>query len=130
MNREIANINKKKWRLNNSEHNKQKQSEYNKTYKDTIKGRASNLVGNYRAKDKRVFGDNSSTIDREYMINNILNSSCIYCGETDYHKLGCDRIDNAKPHTKDNVVCSCWDCNNKRNTLPYMIYINKIKGEV
>jgi hypothetical protein len=36
--------------------------------------------------------------------------SCHYCHRTDV-RMGCDRIDNSKGHTKANVVPCCKDCN-------------------
>ena len=30
-------------------------------------------------------------------------------------KIGCDRVDNSKGHTKDNVVPCCITCNTVRN---------------
>lgn len=41
------------------------------------------------------------------------NGKCYYCGDT--HRLGLDRIDNSKGHTKDNVVICCYDCNVARS---------------
>lgn len=54
-------------------------------------------------------------IDGKWMTENILDKECIYCGETDWRKLGCDRINNTKPHTKDNVVPCCQRCNKLRS---------------
>lgn len=51
----------------------------------------------------------------EWIMDNVLNSKCFYCGETNWTKLGCDRIDNTKGHTTDNCICSCGICNVKRN---------------
>lgn len=38
---------------------------------------------------------------------------CTYCGDTQ-EEIGCDRIDNSKGHTKDNVVPACKTCNVSR----------------
>lgn len=48
-----------------------------------------------------------------FFVKNILKSQCIYCGSKE--KLGCDRIDNSKGHTYDNVVPCCYICNCARN---------------
>ena len=53
--------------------------------------------------------------DGKWIVDNIFTNECIYCGESDWHKLGCDRKDNSKPHTKDNVVCCCTRCNKLRS---------------
>jgi len=58
---------------------------------------------------------------------NITNKSCIYCGETEH--IGCDRIDNNKGHTTDNVVPCCVDCNKTRSnrfTVNEMLKIGKV----
>lgn len=77
---------------------------------DRIK--ASKMISSYKHKDRK----NQTTIcdiDIDWMINNIMTKSCIYCGDT--NKVGCDRLDNSKGHTKDNVVPCCYDCNCARN---------------
>ena len=43
----------------------------------------------------------------------VLNKSCIYCG--DNKRIGLDRLDNNKGHTKDNTVPCCYDCNCAKN---------------
>lgn len=98
---------KKQWREDNPE--------YIKQYRQTQYGRASHLCGCYRAFDKQ-YNRGECTLTPEWIINNIYNSTCIYCGENDWAKLGCDRIDNSKPHTPDNVVCCCTKCNIKKGS--------------
>lgn len=74
--------------------------------------KASKMISSYKHKDRK----NQTTIcdiDIDWMINNIMTKSCIYCGDT--NRVGCDRIDNSKGHTKDNVVPCCFDCNCARN---------------
>ena len=100
---------KHQWYLQHSE-------EYKATgesKRSTKKGRAQNLLCGYRRNDRnRNMGE--CTITSDWIVDNILNRCCVYCGESDWTKLGADRIDNSKPHTPDNVVCSCWKCNNER----------------
>lgn len=57
--------------------------------------------------------DREFNLDRDWFVKNILKSQCIYCGSKE--KLGCDRIDNSKGHTYDNVVPCCYICNCARN---------------
>jgi len=76
--------------------------------------RAQSLKQIYTEIDQRKGFPVDKNIDTDWIIENIFNSSCIYCGESDYAKLGADRIDNSKPHTPDNCVCACRRCNSKR----------------
>ena len=64
--------------------------------------------------------------DTEWIVEHIFTEPCHYCGKTDYHELGCDRIDNALPHTPDNVVPCCAECNKKRGTTPYDEFIKRM----
>ena len=75
--------------------------------------RATSQISSYNKNDKEK-NRGECTLSKEWIIENIYSSSCIYCGETDWHKLGCDRVDNNKAHTPENVVCACWSCNNDR----------------
>lgn len=78
------------------------------------RGRAFTLINRYNYIDKK-YNRETPDMDVNWIIENILNSKCYYCGCTDYErKLGMDRIDNTKGHIKDNVVPCCADCNNKR----------------
>ena len=71
------------------------------------------LIDNYRNYDKTRFGTNENTISIE-QLRKMLDNGCNWCGETNWYKLGADRIDNSKPHTLENCVCSCFECNRKR----------------
>lgn len=89
-------------------HSKKKVQETNIT--DLKEKRAKRLVYSYRGLDKGKF-DEETDLDYKWIINNIFNSKCEYCGEDNWEELGCDRIDNTKPHTKDNCICACKRCN-------------------
>lgn len=91
-----------------------RQREYDPQYYSTKQGRAAYLANGYRNMD-RIRGLSGTTITQQWILDNIFTSSCTYCNETDWHKLGCDRIDNNLPHTPENVVCSCSKCNNQRS---------------
>lgn len=81
-------------------------------YRLTINGRAVSLATLYRKKDKERGFDTSNNINYTWIVDNIFSGQkCYKCGETDWTKLGCDRIDNTKPHTPDNVLCCCKNCN-------------------
>lgn len=112
-NKEVIRAYKKEYYQKNSEQVKESSLEYYKERSKTKEGRASSLLGSYRCSEKR-HNRGECTLTRGWIIENILNSACVYCGETDWTKLGCDRIDNSLPHTPENCVCSCKDCNDTR----------------
>lgn len=95
-----------------SEHKKE-YADLQKEYIKTPRGRAKYLLGNYKRVDKET-GTGACTLTQKWILENIFASSCIYCGESDWTKLGCDRIDNTLPHTPENCVCSCLSCNAQR----------------
>lgn len=96
-------------------------------YRQTKEGRAAILIGAYKHEDKKQNrGDIDLTVP--WFVRNIF-TKCIYCGESDWKKLGCDRIDNSLPHTIENVVPCCADCNNKRGTKPFEQFYWEMKHE-
>lgn len=101
----------------NQEH-KEEKAEYYKQYLSTPMGRAKNLACSYRQADKDA-NRGECTLTTQWIIDNIFTKPCHWCGETDWHKLGCDRIYNDKPHTPDNVNPCCEDCNKKRGKRTY-----------
>lgn len=101
----------KEYYQKNKETIDEKHKTYRKKYKSTPMGRALGQVQSYKSMDrKNGFGD-VIDFDARWMVDNIYSKPCKYCGETDWHKLGCNRIDNSKPHTKDNVEPCCRSCN-------------------
>ena len=79
-------------------------------YRETPKGRANMLIANYKRNDRNNgFGD-VVDFDSQWIVENIF-TVCPHCGETDWHKLGCNRLDNSRGHTKDNVEPCCRRCN-------------------
>lgn len=77
-----------------------------------IRAKASKMISQYKAKD-RLNGCALCDITIDWMVENILSKPCHYCGDT--RRVGCDRIDNKKGHTMDNVVPCCIECNTARN---------------
>lgn len=91
---------------------------YQLKWRKTQIGRASYLVGNYQRHDKKA-KRSECTLTAKWIVENIFSKPCVYCGKTDWHELGCDRIDNSKPHTPENVVTCCEECNIKRGTKKF-----------
>lgn len=101
---------------------------YKKEYQNTQIGRAYNLVSTYTQADRK-YNRGECTITGQWVVDNIFTKTCHYCGETDWHKLGCDRLDNSKPHTPDNVICCCSKCNAKRGTMNYNNFLIRLENE-
>lgn len=86
-------------------------NEYQKEYGKTPMGRAQHQIQQYKKMDRRNgFGD-IIDFDAKWMVDNIYTKKCAYCDETDWRKLGCNRIDNSKGHTRDNVEPCCFHHN-------------------
>lgn len=75
------------------------------------------------ADNKKGFSNNLT----KEIVKNIIEKGCTYCGipfENDQKiKIGLDRIDNNKPHNKENVVACCSRCNFIRRNIPYDAWI-------
>ena len=106
---------------------KEKREDERKAYVNTKRGRASRLAMYYKRYDK-IAGREDCTITQEWILENIFTSSCVYCGESDWRLLGCDRIDNSLPHTPENCVCSCGKCNVERGDRWSVDEFKRLKG--
>lgn len=106
----------------------EEKNEYMRNYNSTTIGRAANLASSYKQMDeKNNVGE--TTITKEWIMDNIFTKSCIYCGESDWTQLGCDRKDNSLPHTPNNCVPCCWDCNRKKGSMSYNEYIKRLGNQ-
>lgn len=77
----------------------------------TKRGRANSLLQAYRKQDKERNRD-ECTLTTDWIIKNIFSGQCCaHCGESDWHNLGCNRLNNSLPHTPDNVEPCCFHCN-------------------
>lgn len=88
------------------------QTEYQVEYSKTPMARANNLLYGYKRADN-VFRGGGCTLTAKWIVDNIFSKPCVHCGETDWRKIGCNRLDNSKPHTEDNVEPCCFKCNIK-----------------
>lgn len=115
----------KKWREANPDYNKEYSKEWFQDKYATQTGRAYCLTKRYKFNDIS-HNRGECTITPEWMVDNTFKDICFYCDESDWHKLGCDRINNDLPHTPDNVVCSCWECNKKRGRKEFVEFLKEI----
>lgn len=107
------------------QNNKERLAEYYTQYYSTPKGRAKNLLHGYKQSDN-LYNRGECTLTVDWIVENIFSQPCHYCGKTDWHELGCDRIDNSLPHRPDNVVPCCAECNTKKARYSYSEYMRLI----
>lgn len=114
----------KKWQDDNKERMKDikkkfytnhplSEKQHHLRYKGTKSGKAVILLNSYRQADSK-HNRGECTLTKSWILNNIIASSCIYCGDSDWRHLGADRLNNDLPHTPDNCVCACGICNIER----------------
>ena len=101
----------KKWREKNKDYDRERR----RKYLDTPKGRASALCSKYKGEDKK-HNRGEGNLTPEWIIENIFTKPCAHCGKTGWRVIGCNRLDNSRPHTMDNVEPCCQECNTKEYT--------------
>lgn len=102
----------KEWNKSYREDNKEQIAEYKRDYTKTPKGRAVRLLTEYRREDKKR-NRGECTLTADWIVEHIFSQPCAHCGETDWTKIGCNRLNNSLPHTPDNVEPCCMKCNIK-----------------
>lgn len=116
----------KHWRIEN----KKKYLENEKKYRKTPMGRADMLITSYRKKDKKA-GRGKGDLTPKWVVENILSKPCVHCGKTGWNVIGCNRLDNSKSHTMDNVEPCCKECNDRLANPPRKIdQIEPVTGEI
>ena len=90
--------------------NREKKLEKNRKYNRTPMGRAHGLVRAYTQEDKK-YNRGECDFDAKWVVDNIFSKPCVYCGITGWEVIGCNRLDNSKPHAIDNVEPCCGKCN-------------------
>lgn len=122
--KEIADY-QKEYRKQYYQENKERELELKKEYNKTLMGRALYLVSSYKKADKQ-HNRGECTLTAKWVIDNIFSKPCHYnCGKKGWELIGCDRIDNDLPHTPDNVVPCCEECNKKRGTKTYEDFVEE-----
>lgn len=76
--------------------------------KQQIRNKASKMIASYNNTDKKK-GFPRGDLNIDWFIENVFNKKCSFCNDT--NRLGVDRIDNNKCHSKENVVPCCYECN-------------------
>lgn len=114
------------------EERKTAQKEWKKQYRNTPYGRAIYLVGNYRKMDEiNGFNSNECDLTAKWIVENIFTKPCAHCGKEGWQVIGCNRLDNSKPHTMDNVEPCCMNCNVELvNPKRAIARINPITNEI
>ena len=96
--------------------NKDKIAEQKKEYRKTPMGRALHLLNRYNQSD-REHNRGQGDLTAQWIVDNIFSQPCKHCGKEGWDVIGCNRIDNDKPHTMDNVEPCCFECNLKLAAL-------------
>ena len=102
----------KEYYQTNREKKLEQQKEYDKKYLNTPIGRASNLLSRYNQSDKK-YNRGQGDLTARWIVENIFTKPCKHCGKEGWDIIGCNRLDNSKPHTMDNVEPCCEECNKK-----------------
>lgn len=110
---------------------KEEQLKKVKEYQKTKIGKATKIMNDCKKNDRK-HGRGEGDLTAEWIVENIFSKPCAHCGETDWRKIGCNRLDNTKPHTMDNVEPCCWECNNKlgHECRKKKVYQFTIEGEL
>ena len=98
--------------------------ECRKKYTGTKMGRAAYLLDSYNKEDRK-YDRGKGDLTAKWIVENIFSKPCAHCGKTEWKEIGCNRLDNSKPHTKDNVEPCCKECNDKLG-LEYRKSIGKL----
>ena len=113
----------KKWREDNRERLCEKRKQWVKDnyerfreslrrYQETPLGRANHLLNTYRSHDRQA-NRGECDLTAQWIVENIFTKQCAHCEKTGWRVIGCNRLDNSKPHTMDNVEPCCMECNRK-----------------
>lgn len=105
-NKDIILERQKQW---NKEH-KEERIALKKKWRKTPIGRASMLLGAYNHSDKK-YNRGEGDLTAQWIVENIFTKPCVHCGVEGWQVIGCNRINNDLPHTKDNVEPCCGKCN-------------------
>jgi hypothetical protein len=86
--------------------------DYKKLEYQKKRNKLSRMFSAYKLRDKKR--DLAFDLTKEFL-EDIVSQPCTYCGSVE--NVGCDRIDNKKGHTMNNIIPACYTCNTVRNNL-------------
>ena len=122
---------KKQYRQENREKVAEYHKQYIKQYNKTPIGRATYLVNAYKRDDKK-YNRGECTLTPQWIIDNIFTKPCAHCGKSGWQIIGCNRLDNSRPHTPDNVEPCCFEHNVELNGIERskQVYQYTLNGEL
>lgn len=91
-------------------HKKEYMRQYLKKYNESPMRRADKLSRAYDYEDAK-YNRGKGDLTAQWIIDNILFKACVHCGKEGWKIIGCNRLDDTKPHSKDNVEPCCYHCN-------------------
>lgn len=98
--------------------NKDRKSQYNKEYAQTLRGRYRIYLA--QAKDRKL--DMSLTFEE---FTQIVSMPCSYCGEREKTR-GIDRKDNSIGYLKSNSFSCCKVCNYMKKDISYIEFMSHV----
>lgn len=100
-------------------------------YQSKQANKAKILKNRYKYEDKNA-NRGECTLTEDFIMRFIFTKPCAHCGESDWRKIGCNRLDNSLPHTPDNVEPCCWECNKKmfHKEISKPVYQYTLDGEL
>jgi hypothetical protein len=105
------------------EANKESIAERNKAHYRTPKGRYTQIKARAKNREKKF------SLPFELYENQLWGKPCHYCG-CEIELTGLDRKDNDRGYTPDNVVPCCINCNSKKGTKPYEVFLEECLTEI
>ena len=116
------------WERQNYQKNRERTRRYYRDWYRTKEGKATHLARFYKWDDRKK--GHECDLTSEFILNEILSKPCFYCGETDWHKIGMDRVINSLGHLQNNVVPCCCSCNASRKDTPFFEFVEKRRASL
>ena len=98
------------------EANKEASAERKKAHYRTPRGKFNKIKGSAKERDLNF------SLPFELYETQLWGKPCHYCG-CKLEVTGLDRKDSSKGYSRDNVVPCCWDCNRKKSSKTYDLFV-------